>query len=71
MKFKCGPTDNERGAKTKHTAAWHAYFAWYPVRLESEQCAWLETVERKGTYVPASYAGDAYWMYEYRDNDIL
>lgn len=25
---------------------WHCWFAWYPVRLEDGQVAWLEFVER-------------------------
>lgn len=67
MKFKCGPTESERDEIKKHKSDWHEYFAWHPVRLESEQCAWLETIERKGKYYHASYAGDAGWIYEYRE----
>ena len=26
---------------------WHYWFAWYPVRLDSDRVAWLQMVERK------------------------
>lgn len=29
---------------------WHKWFAWYPVRISATEIAWLEYVERKGTY---------------------
>ena len=26
---------------------WHPYYAWWPVRLEDDQCAWLQWVQRR------------------------
>lgn len=69
MKFNCGPTRAERMKKKKHTALkqklkdeqWHKWFAWYPVRIDKNDCRWLETVERIfiGVEVSYTYTGHA------------
>lgn len=33
--------------KAERLSNWHRFFAWYPVRINPHQCAWLEFVERK------------------------
>lgn len=53
MRFNCGPTYEEKlAAKEK----WRIWFAWYPVRIGSGDCRWLEHVKRKRTS----------WGWEYR-----
>ena len=61
MRLNCGPTWEERiAAKEK----WHRWFAWYPVRVGSGDCRWLETVERIGKF--HIWPGDCHWTWEYR-----
>jgi hypothetical protein len=44
---------------------WHSYFAWLPTRINTKgDIIWLETVERKGTFLGDYY--DGYWDWEYR-----
>ena len=62
MKFNCGPTwEEKKAAKEK----WHKWFAWYPIRIGSKDCRWLETIERKGSYELLSDI-ECGWVYEYR-----
>ena len=44
MKFKCGPTAEE---KVRTMENWHDHFAWWPVKMGSTDCRWLETVQRR------------------------
>lgn len=37
---------------------WHKWFAWYPVQLDTERWAWLETVERKLSIYKAPYSDE-------------
>ncbi len=61
MKFDCGPTWKEQyEAKEK----WHKYFTWFPVRVASHDCRWLEQIQRKG--IPHHAMGDLWWTWEYR-----
>jgi hypothetical protein len=63
MKFNCGPTWQE---KRELEASWHPWFAWYPVRVGSHDCRWLEVIERKGTWNGSryNYAGcGLHWEY--------
>jgi len=47
MKFNCGPTQAERRQQARDRfCVWHRWFAWFPVRVGSGDCRWLETVER-------------------------
>lgn len=59
MKFDCGPTWEETKARLSD---WHPVYAWFPVRVGSHDCRWLEVVERKGSY----YWVTAGWDWEYR-----
>ena len=62
MKFNCGRTwEEKRKAKEK----WHKWFAWYPVNFGSNNCRWLETIERKGEYRLMTLV-ECGWVYEYR-----
>lgn len=53
MKFNCGPTPAERRASIAAEAErlyvawsqWHPNFAWWPTRVGSNDCRWLETIE--------------------------
>ena len=61
MKFDCGPTWRERRAALE---VWHRHFTWWPRRVASHDCRWLEWIERKGTY---DYFPPARWiLWEYR-----
>lgn len=44
MKINCGPTWKEREDANRQ---WHDWFAWFPVRVASRDCRWLETVSRR------------------------
>lgn len=59
MKFDCGLTAKERLAAREH---WHRWFAWYPVRIGSRDCRWLETVERQKTR--------PHYLWEYREMPV-
>ena len=52
MKFNCGPTEDEKRAlrKAQYVAnqKWHRVFTWWPRRVGSHDCRWLEYVERRG-----------------------
>lgn len=43
---------------------WHRWFAWYPVSLGHNDCRWLETVYRKGTWYSTPFT--SYWTWEYK-----
>lgn len=47
MKFNCGPSFAERHNRKQQ---WHKWFAWRPIRLNENDCRWLEYVERKINY---------------------
>jgi hypothetical protein len=58
MRFNCGPTAHEKRIARRQ---WHRWFAWFPVRVGSRDCRWLETIERR-------YVGyTTYAMREYRE----
>lgn len=66
MKLDCGPTRQERRVARRHKklqrreqrSHWKRWFAWYPVRVASRDCRWLEFVERKDKNVYySSYYG--------------
>lgn len=46
MKWDCGETRAER---YERLSEWHRWFAWYPVRVGSHDCRWLEYVERRAS----------------------
>ncbi len=45
------------------------WFAWYPVRLGSRDCRWLEKIWRKGTL--HSLWSEVYWTWDYADGHDL
>jgi hypothetical protein len=55
VKFNCGPTPAERWEikrkkqeeRDRYLAKWHPIFAWFPTRVGSNDCRWLETIERR------------------------
>lgn len=52
MKLNCGPTPKEvKRAAIDYWCDWQTWFAWYPVRVGSCDCRWLEKVERKAEFV--------------------
>lgn len=59
MKINCGPTKEER---ISALMKWHAWFAWFPVRIGAGDCRWLERIERKGY----GHAEVEIWYWEYR-----
>lgn len=48
MELNCGLS---KSTKRKNKQKWHKWFAWYPVRLEDNDCRWLEYIERKYVYL--------------------
>jgi hypothetical protein len=86
MRFNCGPTEDEKQAlriakkakqirdSIKDVGVWKPWFAWYPVRVASRDCRWLEWVERSRYADPTFVAlvkrfldGDKYIHYYDRD----
>ena len=68
MKINCGPTfDERRDARRERVTQWHTIFALRPRRIDEDNCVWLEKIERRGTYHPASYGGDSYYTWEYKE----
>ena len=61
MKFNCGRTWDE---KKKYLEDWHPHVAWWPGRVGSHDCRWLEWVLRKGRWRPAYYL--SCWKWEHR-----
>lgn len=55
MKLDCGPTADERKALRKarlnrekaRRRDWHPVFAWWPTRVGSHDCRWLEYIYRR------------------------
>ena len=44
MKFNCGLSYED---KREVYRKWHRWFAWYPIRLASKDCRWLEKLWRR------------------------
>lgn len=67
MKFTWGLGRLEKRA---YVEDWHLWFAWRPVRTESREWSWLETVARKGRpmfpYARMKHNGYEGWYWEYR-----
>lgn len=52
MKLNCGPTEQERKQEARDRYChWHRWFAWFPVRVGSRDCRWLEFVDRRARFV--------------------
>ena len=78
MKFNCGPTPAERRARIqkkmdeaeKFLSAWHDHFALIPRRVGPGDCRWLETIERKGVWMPDPWrypeSWEGVWVWSYR-----
>ena len=47
---------------------WHAWFAWFPVRVDVDEYRWLETVDRRGGYDHGKNRAfrRAPWRWQYR-----
>lgn len=59
MKFNCPKK------QPKDTTLWYKWFAWYPVRVNDNECIWLEVVERRE--IEKTYATyDDWTRYDYR-----
>ena len=58
MKFDCGMSPAERRELKKareqeryeRLTNWHDWYAWFPARVGSRDCRWLEVVERRLHY---------------------
>lgn len=64
MRFNCGPTKEEKERRLRKLMEdrgemlykeGESWFAWRPVRLDNDECAWLERVHRKATHFYSSY----------------
>jgi len=42
-------------AWVEKVSKWHSWFAWYPVRIEGNQCVWLEWIMRR---YPTAWASE-------------
>ncbi len=46
---------------------WHDWFAWFPVRIDSGDLIWFQTVQRKKVFEsPISYYPDGKIIFRYR-----
>ena len=62
MKMNCGPSHAERFILKQD---WHRKFLFWPQRMTmTNECLWLETVERKGDFYAGGYSSG--WRYAYR-----
>ena len=66
MKWVNGLTDKEIHRRREQ---WHRWFAWFPVIVEITEDGhkvkiWLETVERRGRFIPGYNGG---WLYVYQE----
>lgn len=66
MKFNCGPTWND---EKKQKEEWHLWFAWYPIKIKSHDCRWLENIYRKGTFIQSANLGYYRWIWEYESRE--
>lgn len=67
MKFNCGDSKSLKFIKKcADRSWWHRWFAWYPVRVENNQCCWLEFVYRKSK--PAHKVG---YFFQKWNNDYI
>lgn len=67
MKLNCGrPKYQRRGEAVKYLCNWHRWFAWFPVRVGTNDCRWLEYVERK-----AGCVHEGGLLYEYSPGDCI
>lgn len=77
MKFNCGLSAKEkrdnaevlRKLRYATLSDWHPFFAIIPRQVASNDCRWMETIERKGTYyvMERGHAGTCgIWSWEYR-----
>lgn len=71
MKFNCGPTEEEKREYARQlylerqaaAEEWHPWFAWFPVQVGSNDCRWLEVVERRQQYNFKTIKAGEYWEY--------
>ena len=61
MRFNCGLTKEELEAWLNSRCDWHKKFAWFPVRIRSGLCVWLEHYEAKYSEWKLWY--DDYWPF--------
>lgn len=73
MRFYCKTVEQKEEEWQRKYENWHCWFAWHPVRIDGNDCRWLEYVDRKlvrSEYVYESGCSEAqnitYWKREYR-----
>jgi hypothetical protein len=68
MKFRMLTAAEREEIKAERLAAWHKWFAWYPIRLSADkhEIRWMETVYRRGKQRYCD--GDSYYSWTYADN---
>jgi len=68
VKFNCGLTREDAYKRRRKyeakLAEWHDYFTWWPLKIKSHDCRWLETIERRRRFINGDFA--SYWKTEYR-----
>lgn len=78
MKFDCGLTAADRLTEQwkstqevrKHNAQWHRVFAWFPIKIASHDCRWLEYVERRDkSLIRSDFTKDFFLKQFYREFD--
>ena len=69
MKFKCGPTEEEKKDQIRKAevdvrlmSCWRRWFAWYPVKVDDGDCRWLETILYRypNAFVDIKFLSDGY-----------
>lgn len=74
MKFNCGPIRGEIELARQEAAfrereklkAWHDFFALVPRQVASNDCRWLEVIERKAIFHRGEFSIPDSISYEYR-----
>jgi hypothetical protein len=62
MRFYCGPSPKEQNEVIAgKLREWHRWFAFLPINIGNDQCAWLEFVERRYPNAEAMRGSGALW----------
>jgi hypothetical protein len=63
MIIKRASSSHKRGYRKKTLSEWHTWFAWYPVRINSLEVVWLQSVKRK-VFSFNSYGSILQWQFK-------
>ena len=62
MIFNILSKSEKKRLRREYLENWHDWFAWYPVRMNAVQVAWLEIISRKYEYLQGKNIVDIVYM---------